>query len=167
MSKTDAATNSQIFLPWPQRMIALLKKLQTNSIDSLPGCFYIYDLIEQRNLCASSPVTSLLGYTIDEIHTIGVNGLATLIHPDDLQHVSDHYQRFTTLQWGEVICSEYRMKHSDGSWCWIRSEETPLLMAIEAFPKQILGFIQTTSPTTGGIARQKKHRQILRRPISL
>jgi hypothetical protein len=84
----------------------------------------------------------MLGYSADVIHAMGPTGLASLIHPDDLTLVSKHYQRFTTLKAGEVITIDYRMKQLNGSWCWLRSQETPLVMAIDGFPIQILGIVQ-------------------------
>ncbi|MBF2077879.1 MAG: hypothetical protein IGR76_04995 [Synechococcales cyanobacterium T60_A2020_003] len=39
--------------------------------------------------------------------------------------VSEHYQRLSTLQETEVIATRYRMKRSDGEWCWICSLAPP------------------------------------------
>jgi PAS domain S-box-containing protein len=124
-----------------QRLIEALGRLQQTT-HAIRGSIYLYDLIEQRNLYTSSSTAALLGYTADAIQAMEPIGLANLIHPDDLHAVSDHYQRFTTLKTGEVIVIEYRMKRADGIWVWLRSQETPLVQAIDGFPLQLLGIIE-------------------------
>ncbi|MGI0490261.1 PAS domain-containing protein [Alkalinema pantanalense CENA528] len=168
MRHTNTATHLNNFLPLlPQKIIKILAQLQSSSTCTLPGSFYIYDLVEQQTLCASSSIPTLLGYTADEMHTMGMNGLANLIHPDDLQRVSEHYQHLTVLQWGEVICSEYRMQRSDGSWCWLRSQETPLPLENNDFPRQILGLIQTlVQPTVHQSPHRQRRRRTRERPIA-
>ncbi len=125
-----------------------LEALENNpaKIDTLiSGNIYIYGLIEQRNLEGSCSVANLLGYRTDDIAVIEPLGLASLIHPDDQSQVTEHFQRFTTLHYEEVIRINYRMQRADGHWCWVRSQETPLVMAIDGFPLQILGIIQVAA----------------------
>jgi PAS domain S-box-containing protein len=125
-----------------QHALEVMTRLQPHPIGSVPNSVYIYDFVEQRTLCASSSLPAMVGYTPDEIHTMGASGLANLIHPDDLNSVSEHYQRFTTLKSGEVIAIEYRLKRPDGTWCRLRSQETSLRQAIDGFPLQVLGLVE-------------------------
>ncbi|WP_293337492.1 PAS domain-containing protein [Microcoleus sp. CAWBG58] len=103
---------------------------------------YIYDLVEQHNLSGSCSIANLLGYHTDNIAVAEPLDLAGLIHPDDLNRVSEHFQRFSTLHREEVISIEYRMRRADGQWCWLRSHETLLAQANDSFPQQIIGMIQ-------------------------
>lgn len=137
---TACSDNSSVSLP--QRLVEALGRLQAHASSSIFGSIYIYDLIEQRTLSASCSVATMLGYCTDDLSAMGENGLASLIHPDDLASVSEHYQRFSTLQSDEVIAISYRMRRADGSWCCLRSVETPCVIAIDGFPLQILGMIQ-------------------------
>jgi PAS domain S-box-containing protein len=126
----------------PQRAIEILGQLQRYAISPIPSAIYIYDLVDQCNISSSCSVADILGYTTAAIHAMEVMEFATLIHPDDLERVSEHFQRFATLLDGEVIQIEYRMKHADGSWHWLRSQETLFIKAIDGFPLQVLGIIQ-------------------------
>ncbi len=126
----------------PQRLVERLAQLQLKGASTIPGSIYIYDLVDQRTLCATCSVATMLGYTSESTQAMELDGLASLIHPDDLHLVSDHYQRFTTLQTGKVITTNYRMRRADGVWCWLRSQETSLVQAIAGFPLQILGIVQ-------------------------
>lgn len=128
-----------------QRLIEALGWFQAQTPDTILGSIYVYDLVEQRTLYASYSVAAMLNYADNSIGKTDPLDLASLIHPDDLNLVSDHYQHFTTLQAGEVIAVNYRMKRADGTWCWLRSQETPLLQA-DGFPHQILGIVQVMTP---------------------
>jgi hypothetical protein len=151
VNNCDILCSDNSSAPFPQRLIEAVGRLQTQTITPL-GSVYVYDLIEQRTLSASCSIAAMLGYTADEIDRMGAIGLASLIHPHDLNRVSEHYQRFTSLQSGEVITVNYRMRRADKTWCWLRSEETPLVSAIDGFPLQLLGIVQvmtrrsTTNP---------------------
>ena len=128
-----------------QQIVEALERLQIQTANSILGSVYVYDLVNQSNLYTNCSVASILGYTAEAIHSIKDAGLAYLIHPDDLNLVSEYYQQFTTLKFDKVITTCYRMRRSDGGWCWLRSRETPLLMAIDGFPLQILGIIQVAT----------------------
>lgn len=126
--------------PFPPRLLAALRQLEGET-DIISGSVYVYDLVEQSTLHTNYPLAAMLDYTTEQATAMEPEGLAGLIHPEDLNLVSDHYQRFTTLRPGETIAIEYRMRQSDGTWCWLRSQETPLVTAIDGFPLQILGLI--------------------------
>jgi len=139
--RIPGSDNTSVSLP--QHLIGALGRLQSRPPGAIAGSVYIYDLVDQCTLSASCSVAAMLGYTTEAIHDMGLIGLASLIHPDDLTLVSEHYQRFTTLRFGEVITIAYRMKRANDTWCHLRSRETPLVIASDGFPLQILGIIQT------------------------
>lgn len=126
----------------PQHLTEALGRLQAQDSGPMIRRIYVYDLVEQRTLSSSCSIATMLGYTADVIHGMGYVRLGDLIHLDDLNSVSNHYQRFTTLRANTVIMLNYRMRRADGSWCWVHSRETPLVMAIDGFPLQILGIVQ-------------------------
>lgn len=132
-------------IPSSQRIAAMLERLQAESTSARPNVVYVYDLAEQQTLYSSGSVAALLGFTAVETERLGELGLATLIHPDDLQIVSDYFQRFATLPEGEVVAIDYRMQRVDGSWCWLRSHETLFVQADDQVPSQVLGLIQDMS----------------------
>lgn len=150
----DARCSDNSSAPLPHRLSEALGRLQAQTSLTLLGRVYVYDVIEQHRLSTSCSVAAMLGYTADEIDRMGSVGLASLIHPNDLNHVSEHYQRFTTLQPGEVITVHYRMRQADKTWCWLRSEETPLVSAIDGFPLQLLGIVQVITQRSNTSSRK-------------
>ncbi|MGP1386307.1 MAG: PAS domain-containing protein [Thainema sp.] len=130
------------FAQYPQRLIEALRQLQIHESSKILGRVYVYDLIDQRTIYSSCSVAAILGYTAKAIHVMGPERLARLIHPEELEAVSEYYQRFASLKYGEVVAINYRMKQADGSWYWLYSQETPLVTASDGLPIQILGVTQ-------------------------
>lgn len=126
----------------PGQVLEVLTHLQERSGDPTPSSLYIYDLVDQCNLCSSQPISSLLGYAPNHPLITEELGCANLIHPDDLEQVATHFQKFATLTTGQVIEVEYRMLRADGMWRWLHSQETVFVQATDGFPLQILGLIQ-------------------------
>ncbi len=104
-----------------------------------PHVFYIYDLIEQRNVYTNRQLHTSLGYTPQEIEEMGMVFLTSLIHPDDLVALSNHFQQFETVQDGEILEIEYRMRHKNGEYRWFYSRDTLFTRTAEGQAKRILG----------------------------
>jgi PAS domain S-box-containing protein len=104
-----------------------------------PHVFYIYDLIEQQNIYTNRQLQATLGYTSEEIQEMGAAFLSRLIHPDDFAAVATHFQQFETVQDGEILEIEYRMRHKNGEYRWFYSRDTLFTRTPEGKPKGILG----------------------------
>lgn len=132
-----------VFQKW---VMEVLKRLDTSAHGSANSSIYIYDLVDQNILCCSeSSVPALLGYSPQHLEGLGEFGLATLIHPADLQSVAAYFQRFNTLAAREIITVSYRMQRADQTWCWLRSHDTPLMQARDGFPLKILSLVEDIS----------------------
>lgn len=118
------------------------QRLTQRIIETMPEILYIYDLVEQCNTFISSQITEILGYTSQEVQAMGETVLPNLVHPDDLARVTEHLKRFETLQEGEVIEIEYRMRHANREWHWLHSRETVFTKNAAGLPVQILGAAQ-------------------------
>lgn len=111
--------------------------------DAAPYLIYIFDLVENRTIYINHQITTLLGYTIEEIQAMGGTFLAQLLHPEDLAHkVPIHYQQFNTLPDSEIVELEYRIKHRVGEWRWFYTRELVFSRNSEGNPLQILGTSQ-------------------------
>lgn len=110
--------------------------------EAIPGIVYIYDLAEGRNIYINHQVSQILGYTAQEIQTLGSQVLSLLVHPDDFVNISAAHQQLPTVSDGEVLEVEYRMKHASGKWRWLLSRDTIFSRNPDGLPKQILGTAQ-------------------------
>jgi PAS domain S-box-containing protein len=85
---------------------------------------YLYDLVEQRNVYVNRQIGEILGYTREEIQEMGSRMIEILVHPDDLESVTEHMKKVATGKKGEIIENEYRMKHAGGEWRWLLSRDS-------------------------------------------
>jgi PAS domain S-box-containing protein len=111
--------------------------------DTTPSILYIYDLEEHRNVYCNQAITHLLGYTPSEIQAMGDLLLHTVIHPDDLNKVKEHYELIrneeTQQNHEDLFVIEYRMRDIHGKWKWFYSQETIFVCNAEGTVKQTIG----------------------------
>lgn len=141
-SSRQASSQQTSSMISPQRIIEVLERFKTDTSGPMPSRQYIYDLVGQYICYDSCPLAAMLGYTSNQLDLLGSIGCASLIHPNDLKNIAEHYQRFTTLIEPEVITVEYRMRRADGKWSWLRSQDTLFVQSIDGLPLQVLGIVQ-------------------------
>ncbi|HEY2156682.1 MAG TPA: PAS domain S-box protein [Isosphaeraceae bacterium] len=88
---------------------------------AVPSILYVYDLEGRRNVWSNPRVVEILGLTPEQVLALGEGLLAALTHPDDLPRAEAHYRSLAAAADGEVHETEYRMRHADGSWRWLRT----------------------------------------------
>ncbi len=91
--------------------------------NATPNILYVYDEVEQRNVYANREITSILGYTVEEVQVWGRNMLPSIIHPDDFAKFPQYIQELENAPDGEVIEYEYQVRNKDNSWRWLVSRE--------------------------------------------
>ncbi|WP_016952521.1 PAS domain S-box protein [Anabaena sp. PCC 7108] len=109
--------------------------------DSSPNILYIFDLEEQRNVYANKEVINLLGYSKQEIQQMGSDLISTITHPEDLEKIKAHWQRFINAEDGEILEIEYRMIQANGQYCWLYSRDTIFNRNNNGQVKQIIGVL--------------------------
>ena len=120
-----------------QESQAFLETILNNS----PDIIYIYDLKEKRNIYSNNGIRNTLGYTVQEIQSMRNTLLQDLMHPDDFKtYLKSVLPRYQSAADGELIEHEYRMRHKDGSWRWLRSKES-IFIRVKGSPKQIFGIV--------------------------
>lgn len=126
-------------LSFNEKQLQESQRLLQQITDTIPGILYIYDLVENRNVYVNQQISDLLGYTPEQIQEMGEMLFPTLVHHDDFAKFPEHIQRFSSLQDGEVLESEYRMRGSNGEWYWLSGREIVFNKNADGSPKQILG----------------------------
>jgi len=115
------------------------QRLLQQVTDTVPGVLYVYDWIEQRTVYISGQVVDNLGFTPAQVYAMGPSLVFQLVHPDDLKKLSDHIQKFRTLQDEIVVETEYRLRTASGEWRWFSGREIVFSRTPTGVPKQILG----------------------------
>lgn len=117
-----------------QRQI-LLDKITSMTKDVI----YIYDLLNRRHVYLNHSVAEVLGYTPAEILQMGRESVPMIIHPDDRAAVSSAHTRLSTLEDGEMVHSEFRVKTASGETRWLHSRELVFTRDSLGRPLQVLG----------------------------
>ena len=112
---------------------------------AMPNLFTIYDLSELRYIFVGGDTTSVLGYTADEICSMGNSVTAQLIHPEDVDRFEEHHLRCKRSSLGDLLEIEYRAKHVYGDWHWLSVRETPLAQSADGSVRYILGVVEDIS----------------------
>jgi PAS domain S-box-containing protein len=104
-----------------------------------PNFIYIYDLEEHRNIYANRDILNFLGYSPLQILDLGPEIFQNVLHPDDVDLVARHHEQLITSTEDYVLEVEFRLRHSDGQWRWVRSRDIPFMRDSGGDVKQILG----------------------------
>ncbi len=111
-------------------------------VDAVPSGIYVYDIKERRNVFVNPRLASQLGFTPNDLKEMGSDFLPLLLHPDDWEPASAHFETLRKAPDGSVLGHEFRMRHSDGHWRWFISREMVFLRDADGWPRQILGAAQ-------------------------
>ena len=98
------------------------KHLLQEITDAVPNVIYVSDFATKQNIFVNKEISSLLGYSPEEIKSFGRGRLEQLIHPDDLPALEKQADEISRLKEGEVADLNVRIKHKNGRWRWIRTK---------------------------------------------
>jgi len=107
--------------------------------ETTPGILYVYDLVKHQSVYINSQVSTLLGYTPEQIQQMGTQFLPTLMHPEDLALFPSVFQELGSSEDNNIVENEYRMRHANGEWRWFFSRDTIFTRNPDGSPHQIIG----------------------------
>jgi PAS domain S-box-containing protein len=111
-------------------------------INSIPDVVYIYNIVDQINVYSNDGILKVLGYSAEELQGMGQRMLQLLMHPDDFSaYQSKTKPAYALLGDNEFLINQFRMKHQDGSWRWLESNETVYERTLDRAPCKIFGVI--------------------------
>lgn len=108
-------------------------------IAAAPSLTYIYDIGTGSNVFISEQSREILGYSSEEIGSMGAEVLGLLLHPDDAPRVAEQFRCIIASGSVRIPEIEYRMRRKDGSWVWLLSRDRVFTRAADGRPLQILG----------------------------
>lgn len=109
---------------------------------AIPDIIRIYDIQEDQNYYVNNALPAILGYTTEELASYSFEAVQELMHPDDraLWLTAEHKLKHGLTD--DVQEFEYRFKHRDGKWRWVRRRDAIFLYDDDGNPKQYIGIIQ-------------------------
>lgn len=107
-------------------------------INTIPGLTYIIDFEINENIFQSKNTERILGYNPSDFQH-RPNLYDELIHPKDLQRVKTLDSIIKTFPNGETVDFEFRVRHADGSFRWLRAKEAVFDRDQEGKPNKKIG----------------------------
>lgn len=98
------------------------RRFLTRVTNTLPSIIYVYSFRLQDNIYMNRSLTTYLGYDVDDFPELP-NIREMIIHPADLEMLHTMREKVRLSGDDEVIEYEYRVRRSDGSWCWMNCRE--------------------------------------------
>ncbi len=133
-------------------------------LNTSPNLIYLEDVQLGRLIFVNQMVSTLLGYSPNDLLTMGTSFLERLIHPDDLNRIVELGQRERNGEIGEdeIVNIEYRIRDREGNWRWFLSYETIFSRDEQGKVKEIIGNAQDISIAKQREAERKKTEEALR-----
>jgi PAS domain S-box-containing protein len=103
---------------------------------------FIYDLQRQCNVYINSAITTILGYSTEEVQSMGTSLFSQVIHPDDLAYLIEAHKQFETAKDGDIIELEYRARHANGELRWLYDRSSIFARDADGKVTQIVGNAQ-------------------------
>ncbi len=110
-----------------QRLITELeesRRLFQRIAETSPDVLFVNDLDTRRTAYLNTGTEQVFGYTADELLALGDRFAVTLLHPDDLPGITEHRRKLRALADGEIHENDYRIRHPDGTYRWLRTRAT-------------------------------------------
>lgn len=125
-------------------------KLLTSIVDASPSVIHVHDVDEMREVFVNRRVFYALGYSPKEIYDLGSNVTMSLVHPDDLERIEQAKARVLSMQDGEVLPVQYRMRRASGEYALVSDQVTVLSRHVDGRVKTVLGVAQISHPAPAG-----------------
>jgi len=114
-------------------------------LDSWPGCVYIYDIVNRRNIYVNRAAPAILGVPREALVSAEGGFWSRLLHPDDARSLGDWDRGLAALRPGAMLEREYRLRDPDGGWRWFVDRAFVLVSSGDGPPKQVFGVMDDTT----------------------
>jgi PAS domain S-box-containing protein len=134
---TTSATNT--FISILKQKISEESHLNAQLTATSPGIIFIFDVIRQKEVYINGNVEGVMGYTRQEILDMESNILSMLTHPEDVELLTRGIQTILKSPDGRSHQMEYRFKHKNGTYKWLRTYTTIFKRDEHGNPVEVLG----------------------------
>lgn len=155
-------TATDIYIDILKNKINEQSNLAAKLIEASPAITFLFDIGDKKNIFISGNVKEVMGYTPDELLDLGGNILFELTHPQDIALLVEHIEMVIAKNNNETHHLEYRFRHKDGTYRWIRTYEVIFKRDSYGKPIQILGkTFEITREKETQLALHRSEKQLL------
>lgn len=112
------------------------------AIATSPSFLYVLDLQNKSILYSNDHISDVLGYSPGQVRSMGPGLFQLAFHPEDLPILRDSLDRIMAAQEGDVVETEVRIRHADGSWRWVWTRDSVYRRDPNGVPTQVVGCAQ-------------------------
>ena len=157
---TTSATN--IYIDILKEKIHDEAHFNAQLISTSPCIIFIFDVAKNKEIFINGKVKEIMGFTPEEVLDLGDRLLPSLTHPDDLQTLQADMQKILEDRNGKTHVLEYRFKHKDGEYRWIRTYSIVFRRDAEGRPTELLGTtFEISNEKEMALALAKREGQLL------
>ena len=135
--------------------LAESQRFSERILSTSPNIVYVYDVAADCNLYINQQISQTLGYKRGEVETMG-DFVTLLCHPDDRPRLRNRSLRWDQGSESDLFEAEFRARHTDGSWRWLRLSESAFYKDEAGHVTQVLG---VASDVTSRIAVENELRE--------
>lgn len=121
-----------------EETVAEQRKFISHIAEASPTILYLFDLEKQRFLYLNKEVTAVVGYTPEEILSLG-NAVYKYMHPDDAVKSEGNYIKYKHEGGVTMHQMEARIKSKSGEWKWLLTREVVFKRDENGKAIQVLG----------------------------
>ena len=109
--------------------------------DTTPDVITVFDLEKRVNVYGNKELTSILGYTQDEIAELRADPafLQKMVHPDDLEDGIKFLMDYRNYTGNETREIEYRVRKKSGEYIWVLARYNVFKRNAKGLPVQLIG----------------------------
>ncbi|MFN8445935.1 MAG: PAS domain S-box protein [Caldilineaceae bacterium] len=110
--------------------------------ETVPDILFLFDPRDRHIFYVNHAIVTILGYTPEEIQGWGQQLLQRLIHPDETSQMALHNAQSKTLKDNEIVEHQYRFRHANGSYRWLKTRTLIFSRNTQGEIDQLLGVAQ-------------------------
>ncbi len=123
---------------------------------TMPQGLYVYDLTTNQTVFSNRELWRDLGYSEEEGARFGQHFMRAMLHPDDLANLPKLFDRWESVQDGEILETEYRIRNVKGEWRWFQGRDT-------VYQRDSSGKVTQFIGTAQDITERKQAEAVIRR----
>jgi len=120
-------------------------------LNTTPTLIAVWNIEPMELKFINARVKTLLGYSSDELISMGADMVHQLVHPDDIASYANHFQKFLDATPDQPVfySQEFRAKDKQGQWHWFISIDSVLTYHEDGTPKEITGAAMDVTDLVG------------------
>ncbi|MEZ4671122.1 MAG: PAS domain S-box protein [Anaerolineae bacterium] len=129
----------------------------------IPDAVYVLDISKQQTIYKNAVFENLWNSLSGAPQNGDWNAILSITHPDDAVRLTARLPNLKQAADHNVVESEYRLRHNDGTWHWYHNRETIFARDSQGTPTQIIGTTVDITPRKQVEENLHKSRQFVER----